>query len=244
MPQKKKTRREWEHSQNRERYMNIEPEFIKCDCTEMNCPVFHKCCFLPTEINPDPDGGVSILFIGQGGDSDERVRGRPLIGRAGIRLRQQVLFIRKKLRKHVGVAFSNTIRDNPDGCRVPTPKEYEYCLKYLYRDIATLKKRGLKVIIPLGNASKDIFMPNSGAMSVCHGRITNFSDSAFGHISQMSTYHPSFVMRDAPKFEDTKLSEYDKIVLKDILKALDSIKEPKPDTHDDVDNIDITGVLS
>lgn len=224
--------------------MNIEPEFIKCDCTEMGCPVYHKCCFLPTEVNAAPDGSVSILFIGQGGGSDERVRGRPFIGRAGTRLRQQVLFVRKKLGKHVGVAFSNSIRDNPDGNRVPIPKEYEYCLKYLYRDIATLKKRGLKVIIPLGNASKDVFMPNTGAMSVCHGRITNFSNSAFGHISQMPTYHPSFVMRNAPKFEDTKLSEYDKIVLKDIIKALNTTKEVKPETDDDFDTIDITDVVS
>lgn len=224
--------------------MNIEPEFIKCDCTETDCPVYHKCCFLPTEINADPEGGVSILFIGQGGGSDERTRGRPFIGRAGTRLRQQVLFVRKKLGKHVGVAFSNSIRDNPDGNRVPTPKEYKYCLKYLYRDIALLKKRGLKVIIPLGNASKDVFMPNTGAMSVCHGRITNFSNSAFGHINQMPTYHPSFVMRNAPKFEDTKLSEYDKIVLKDIIKALNSTKEVKPETDTDFDTIDITDVVS
>ena len=225
--------------------MNIDPEFIKCECTETNCPVYSKCCFLPTEINADPDGKVSILFIGQGGGSDERIKGRPFIGRAGTRLRQQVLFVRKKLGKHVGVAFSNSIRDNPDGNRVPTQKEYDFCLKYLYRDIAALKKRGLKVIIPLGNASKSIFMPNSGAMVIDHGRITNFSNEAFGHIDQMPTYHPSFVIRNAPRFEDTKLSEYDKIVIKDIIKACSSgsNKEPKPDTHDEVGDIDLSEVL-
>lgn len=223
--------------------MIIEPELIKCDCTENACPVYNKCCFLPTEVNPDPDGKVSILFIGQGGGSEERKKGRPFIGRAGTRLRQQVLFVRKKLGKHIGVAFSNSIRDNPDGNRVPTPQEYECCLQYLYRDIADLKKRGLKVIIPLGNASKLIFMPNSGGMSIDHGKIVNFSNGVFGHIYCMPTYHPSFVIRNAPRFEDNKLSEYDKIVIKDILKAYGSCKEAVPSVLDEADDVDVSDLL-
>jgi uracil-DNA glycosylase family 4 len=229
--------------------MIIKHELLECTCTENGCPAFSRCCFLPTECHPDPDGKVSILFIGQGGGSDERKRGRPFIGRAGTRLRQQVLFIRKKLKKHIGVAFSNTIRDNPDGNRVPTPQEYSYCLKHLYNDISELKKRGLGIIVLLGNASKYVFFPHSGAMVVEHGRIANVSNEIYGHINAMSTYHPSYVMRAAPTFNDACLNEYDKIVLKDILKAYESCKNAGQDIHVDnetdydVGSIDVSDLL-
>src|SRR4030043_161918 len=100
--------------------MHIDYELIKCPCKYKICPVYSKCCFLPTECHPDPQGNISLLFVGQGGGTDERKLGRPFVGRAGKRLRQQVLYVRKHLKKHVGVAFSNSIRDNPDGNRVPT----------------------------------------------------------------------------------------------------------------------------
>jgi uracil-DNA glycosylase family 4 len=223
--------------------MKIDYELLKCSCSERNCPVFSKCCFLPTECHPDTDGNVSLLFIGQGGGSDERKQGRPFIGRAGSRLRQQVLYIRKKLKKHIGVAFSNTIRDNPDGNRVPTQKEYDFCLKHLYQDIALLKKRGLGMIIPLGNASKLVFMPGSGSMRMDHGKISNFSNVAFEHVNMMPTYHPSFVIRNAPKFNDKCLNEYDIVVIKDIMGAYRSlsvgkgIQEPELDGEIDVSDV-------
>jgi uracil-DNA glycosylase family 4 len=223
--------------------MVIKHELMKCTCIENSCPAFSRCCFLPTECHPDPDGKVSILFVGQGGGSEERRQGRPFIGKEGSRLRQQVLFIRKKLKKHIGVAFSNTIRDNPDGARVPTLKEYEYCLKHLYKDIAALKKCGLGIVILLGNVSKSVIFPQSGSMVIEHGRITNFSNEVFGHINAMSTYHPSYVMRTAPKFNDMCLSEYDKIVLKDILKAYESCKNVKQDiTADNAADYDVVGI--
>lgn len=218
---------------------------MKCNCIENSCPAFSKCCFLPTECHPDPAGNVSILFIGHGGGSDERKQRRPLIGKAGSRLRQQVLFIRKKVGKHIGVAFSNTIRDNSDGNLVPTSREYKYCLKHLYKDISELKKRGLGIIVPLGNASKSVLMPESGSMLKDHGKITKFLNRAFGYINIMPTYHPSFVMGTAPKFNDPCLSEYDKVVLKDILKAYEFCNNVKQDIFDeselDVDVSEIVG---
>jgi uracil-DNA glycosylase len=207
------------------------------------CTAYQKCCFLPTEVHPDPEGNVSLLFIGQGGGSDERKQGRPFIGKSGSRLRQQVLYVRQKLKKHIGVAFSNTIRDNPDDNRVPTQKEYDFCLQHLYQDIDTLKKRGLGMIIPLGNASKTVFMPESGSMLKDHGKILNFSNIAFGHIGMMPTYHPSFIIRNAPRFNEECLSEYDILVIKDIIKAYSSLskgvdtKELDPDGDIDVSEV-------
>lgn len=199
--------------------MRIEPEMMKCICDEVSCPVHSKCCFLPTESNPGIDGKISLIFVGQGGGATERKLNRPFIGRAGKRLRQQVLYVRKKLKKHIGVAFSNTIRDNPDGNRVPTKEEYDFCLKHLYSDISVLKEKGLCVIIPLGNASKSVFLPKTGSMASCHGELYSFMTDKIGHIKVMPTYHPSYVIRNVPNFSEEKLSDIDKMVTDDIIKA-------------------------
>lgn len=221
--------------------MNIAHELLKCGCVENRCPLFSKCCFLPTECHPDPEGKVSLLFVGEGCCIEELKQIRPFIGKAGVRLKQQILFVRKKLGKHIGVAFSNTIRGYLDGNRSPTPQEYKYCLRHLYRDIATLKKRGLGIVIPLGNATKSVFLPDSGSMVVEHGKISNFSNETFGHINVMPMYHPSFVIRSAPKFNDPCLSNFDKIILREIIKAYESCKNNKPEV--DVGEIDVSGVL-
>jgi len=205
--------------------MYIESEIIKCTCKDAECPVYHKCCFLPTECNASVDNKISLLFIGQGGGADERKEGRPFIGRAGKRLRQQILYARRLIKKHFGVAFSNSIRDNPDKNRIPTSKEYDHCLRYLYKDISILKDRGLCVLIPLGNASKSIFVPRSGPMCNSHGIISSFKDEAIGHIKVMPTYHPSYVIRNYPKFDEKNLSDTDKTVIDDIIRAYNYAEE-------------------
>lgn len=216
--------------------MRIEPELIKCVCKNHDCPVFSKCCFLPTECNPDKEGNISILFVGQGGGSDERKRKRPFIGRAGKRLREQVLYMRKDLKKHVGVAFSNTIRDNPENNRVPTEEELRFCLEFLYRDIATLKKRGLGVVVPLGNAAKSSLIEGSGAMSKAHGTLFTLKNEHFEEISVIPTYHPSYIIRNAPRFNPDKISKLDEIVLTDFFKAYWLSESKKCDKFLDIED--------
>ena len=192
---------------------------MKCDCKKSECPVFNKCCYLPTECHPDKEGNIELLFVGQGGGADERKRGRPFIGRAGQRLRNQIVSMMKHLNRHVGVAFSNTIRDNPDGNRVPSQEELDFCLEYLYKDIFLLMKRGLKVVIPLGNAAKKALLPDSGAMGGDHGTLFSLKKEKFGEIAVIPTYHPSYVMRNFPRFNGEKLSSLDHTVITDMCKA-------------------------
>lgn len=200
----------------------IEPSFFKCTCSNEHCPVHSKCCFLPTECHPDLKGEITILFVGQGGGRDERRLGRPFIGKAGKRIRQQVLYLRKKLKKQIGVGFSNIIRDNPDENRVPTDEELEYCLKFLYEDIRILKKKGLKIVIPLGNAAKiALIKQGSGGMSKDRGTIFRVNNQIFGDIAMMPTFHPSYVMRNVPRFNEQEPSELDRAVIGDIQKAYD-----------------------
>jgi uracil-DNA glycosylase family 4 len=127
---------------------------------------------------------------------------------------------RKRLKKHIGVAFSNTIRDNPDDNRVPTQQELDMCLSYLYRDIATLKERGLKVVMPLGNAAKGaLIVGGTGAISKDRGQVFKVSHAVFGDILMIPTYHPSYIMRNVPVFDETKESPLDEMVVNDIMLA-------------------------
>lgn len=212
--------------------MNIEHYLMPCKCDKQDCPVFKKCCFLPTECHPGTDGNISILFVGQGGGADERKQGRPFIGRAGKRIRQQVVYARKLFNRHFGVAFSNTIRDNPEDNRVPTQEELDVCLGRLYADIMVLKKKGLKAVIPLGNASKLALIPDAlPNITKDRGRLYKVSCDVFGSIAMIPTFHPSYVMRNVPVFckpeldevsnemKPTEPSKLDMDVISDIIQA-------------------------
>jgi len=206
----------------------IEPSFLKCSCSTKQCPVHSKCCFLPTECHPDLKGEITMLFVGQGGGRDERKLGRPFIGKAGRRIRQQILYLRKKLKKQIGVAFSNIIRDNPDDNRAPTDEELEYCLKFLHEDIRSLKEKGLRIVVPLGNAAKTaLIKQGSGGMSQDRGTIFRVSNPMFGEIPMMPTFHPSYIMRNVPVFNEQEPSELDMAVIGDIQKAYEySLNSP------------------
>lgn len=190
---------------------------IEVGCSKENCPVFNKCCFLPTTFFPIEDK-VDILFVGQGGGADEREQGRPFIGPAGKRLKTIVLQAKKELEKPFGVAFSNTIRDNPEGNRIPTQEEIDVCIQYLFRDIRRLKKRWqLKIIMPLGNHAKSAFIDNKIGITKDRKNIYTVRNDAFGSIIVKPSLHPSFIMRHG-KFNHQ--NEYDRALIDDIKESV------------------------
>jgi uracil-DNA glycosylase family 4 len=200
--------------------VRIEAEFLKCTCDREECPVFSRCCRLPTELAPSVDGSIQILFSGQGGGADERRKIQPFIGRAGKRLRRIVTHVRKKLNKHIGVAFSNTIRDNPEANRAPTSVEEDFCLPFLYGDIKTLKKRGLKVVMPLGNyAKKPLIRESNKPISRDRENVYRVCNKIFGDVLMIPTFHPSYLIRNASTFYEHHPSDLDKMVIDDIVKA-------------------------
>lgn len=196
-------------------------EILKISCDKRDCPVFKKCCFLPTEYYSGIEDQVDILFVGQGGGKDERKKHRPFVGRAGRRLRELVVYLRKKTGMQFGVAFSNTIRDNPEGNRPPDQDELEQCLNYLYRDIAELKNRGLKCVVPLGNPSKIALIDRSNtSMGSDHGKVYKVCNDAFGEIMMIPTYHPSYLCRVHQVWHPERPGKFELLVLEDIEKAL------------------------
>lgn len=197
----------------------MKPRHIECVCKKGECPVHSKCCFLPTEYYESPEGTVELLFVGQGGGKDERKKGRPFIGPAGHRLRNQLRYVRKQT-NHFGVAFSNTIRDNPEGNRVPTDEEVEYCLPYLLKDIAWLKKKGLKAVVPLGRAAKSALVESKGTMANDRGRVFYLFDELFDSIPVVPTYHPSYFLFKHISFTPKNFHDLELLVVGDIMRAL------------------------
>lgn len=198
---------------------------IKCNCKIKQCPVFSTCCQLPTEFFLGDNGLVDLLFIGQGGGVKERQLGRPFIGPSGQRLRKLIIIARKRLGFTFGVAFSNSIRDNPIKNRVPTKEEISYCQKHIFRDVKYLQKNGpllngLQVLIPLGADSKKFLLPaNKTALSKDRGTIYTIDHSVVGKIKIMPTFHPSYLIRNGSLRED-KINPLDELVIQDIIEAV------------------------
>lgn len=196
-------------------------KYIKIKCEKTECPAHHKCCFLPTEIDPTPDNRIHILFVGQGGGSVEREEKRPFMGVAGKRLRFLVESIREKSKEPLGVAYSNVIRDNPDFNRVPAEMELKSCLPFLFRDIKGLQKLGLKVIIPLGNAAKLALIEGAPKIiSKDHGILYQVPHDECGVLSMVPTYHPSYLIRMSRKLDVRRLPKFDALFIKDLIKAI------------------------
>jgi len=193
---------------------------LKCSCTDRSCPVWAKCPKLPTEVFPDKDGCVPLLFVGQGGGKRERALVRPFVGPAGKRIRQQIVAVRRQLGKYVGVAFSNTIRDCPEDNRIPTEQELVHCLQHLLNDIKTLKALGLRCVVLLGNAAKRAMIKDSKiALGADRGSLYVISSAYTGMVAMIATYHPSGLLHQGIIFNETNMHEKDKTVIADIIKA-------------------------
>lgn len=196
---------------------------IRCDCGDEGCPAWGSCTMLPTEMYPDPDGQVSLLFVGQGGGRQEKRRGRPFCGPAGRRIRSQMVWVRGKVGRYVGVAFSNTIRDCPEGNRVPTDEELAHCRPLLERDIAYLRTRGLRAVVPLGNAAKRALIKDSrAAISADRGSLYYVRmGGGLGLVPMVPTYHPSGLLRGGVPWNPSNLHRKDAEVVGDIMRALE-----------------------
>lgn len=198
-------------------------EHIRCQCNQNKCPAYNRCCFLPTEYIKSKKNKVEILFVGQGGGKEERLLVRPFVGVAGVRLRRIIISVYKKLNKSFGVGFSNVIRDNPEDNRVPAEEELKYCMQFLYRDIGILRNIGLKGIVLLGSAARNAFYKDGKNISSVRGIIEELDLKDIGIYKVMSTYHPSYLVRNNLIFRENNIGKLDRIVMDDIINLYEVI---------------------
>lgn len=193
-------------------------KILKCNCESSKCPAFYKCCFLPTTFYQYKNS-VDILFVGQGGGTDEREKQLPFVGKAGKRLFELEKYCIENIRPF-GFAHSNTIRDNPKGNRVPSKKEWKQCQKHLLKDINWLMKyKNLKVMVLLGNSSKELLLNIKQPMKYIHGKFYKYNKLLI-----VPTYHPSAMIRNNYNFDINNLKEYEKDFVEDMKKILKYIK--------------------
>jgi len=193
---------------------------LKCQCKDTSCPAWKGCARLPTEVYPDAEGNVQLLFVGQGGGRVERRKQRPFVGPAGQRIRQQVVAVRKRLGRYIGVGFSNTVRDCPDGNRIPTEEELRHCLEFLLEDIKVLKPLGFRCAVLLGNAAKRALIRDSKiALGADRGSLYVISSARTGMLPMIATYHPSGLLHRGIVFNERKPDNMDETVIGDIIKA-------------------------
>lgn len=134
---------------------------------------------------------ADLMFVGEAPGADEDEQGEPFVGRAGqllTRIIQAMGFTRDT------VYIANVLKCRPDtpdqtaGNRKPTPVEMQTCLPYLLAQIDSIKP---KVIVALGGTAVEGLLGKAIPITRFRGRFSDFRGTPL-----MSTYHPSYLLRN------------------------------------------------
>lgn len=191
---------------------------ISCGVRE-DCTAGELCIEIPTEVHPDVNGCVQILFVGHVAGKGEQLRRRPFAGRIGTRLRTLILVARKLSGVDFGIAFSYLSRN----CVVKgvnlTEDEFYYCMPHLMVDIDVLLRRGLKYIMPLGAVALDNMLgkirpTSSTGMKKYIGNPIVVNGYPFNRVTVIPMVHPGRIAWGAFKFNIKKMTDYEKMFIK------------------------------
>lgn len=194
---------------------DITKKMIPCDCQNAGCKEFGGCCFVATEVvrvTGGEDGGVHVMFVGQGAGKDEdfnmnpkNVLRQPFVGKAGAYLRNMVKFLWDN-GLLFNIAISNSVRFHPLDAngkdRNPTQEELGSCIHILDRDIEIVKP---KALISLGMSTSNALAPETVGMTM--GKLAGTQRNYKG-IKTIPMYHPSFLTRCYGKFLAEQRGEY------------------------------------
>jgi uracil-DNA glycosylase family 4 len=152
----------------------------------------------PTESKP------RIVLLGEAPGRDEDYEGRPFVGMAGRKL-NWALYEAGIQRHQVGV--SNVISCRPPGNDIGSNEgleALECCKRGFLSELASWKKDGVRVVVPLGNTAlrslgiEETISKARGSVYVQDGLVI------------LPTYHPSFINRGMQKEEPTWIADLEK----------------------------------
>ncbi|MBN2191033.1 MAG: uracil-DNA glycosylase [Candidatus Aureabacteria bacterium] len=152
----------------------------------------------------NPEAG--LMFIGEAPGSEEDLRGRPFVGRAG-QLLTDIITKGMGLRRE-DVFIANILKCRPPENRNPLPEEIICCEPYLLKQIEFIKP---KVICALGNFAAQTLLKTREGITKIRGRFFDYRG-----IKLMPTFHPAYLLRNYSR----KNREY---VWEDVKKILDEI---------------------
>ena len=179
--------------------IDTRPLVNKCD----ECPLAEKydnLIHVPFEFvgdNPTPD----VLFVAESPGYDERMKGRPLIGKSGQ-------FLREVLSDYVDeYALANVVSCHPKqkSNRTPQDEEAEYCVEHVHRFIQEIKP---KIVVLLGRTSYMSMLPESykklhtsDLKSVT--KMQRKPPLEIDGIRYASCFHPSYLVRNGGRVGDS-----------------------------------------
>ena len=137
---------------------------------------------------------AEVLFIGEGPGENEDLQGEPFVGRGGQLLDKMLNAI--DLDRNRNIYIANIVKCRPPQNRDPFQEEQEACIVYLKHETILLRP---KIIVCLGRvAAQRIIRPDF--------RITREHGSFLYRKNTWLTavYHPSAILRDPLKMEETR----------------------------------------
>lgn len=157
---------------------------------------------------------AELMFVGEAPGADEDKQGEPFVGRAGqllTKIIQAMGFTRED------VYIGNVLKCRPDmpsgsiGNRKPKPEEMRTCLPWLEKQIELIQPSAL---VALGATAIEGLLGNTEPVGRLRGRWLDFKG-----IPVMTTYHPSFLLRNQSIAEKRKVWE-------DMLLVLEKLGKP------------------
>jgi len=134
---------------------------------------------------------AKLVFVGEGPGFEEDKTGRPFVGKAG-QLLTKIIQAMNLTRDDVYIC--NIIKCRPPGNRNPKPDEIQACLPFLRRQIRLIQP---DFICALGTFAAQTLLETDTPISRLRG---NFH--VYEGIRMMSTYHPSYLLRNPEKKRD------------------------------------------
>lgn len=151
-----------------------------------------------------PSTDVRIAFMGEAPGFDEDRLGEPFVGKAGNYLHH---YLKEAGIYSPGCYFTNVIDRRPDNNDIkskPAQEAIEVQRNAAWQELAWLAKRGLVVVVALGNTAKDFFgikesiTKSRGSIYEVslnwQGLVTDPANEPYDFVV-IPTYHPSYIMR-------------------------------------------------
>ena len=139
--------------------------------------------------NPDAD----VMFIGEGPEEQEDLRGEPFVGPAGMLLDDMLSII--DLDRKTNCYIANIVKCRPPHNRDPEDAEQEACIGYLRSQIALVNP---KIIVCLGRIAARQLIDRDFRITRQRGQWIQKDG-----IWMMAIYHPSALLRDVGKRPET-----------------------------------------
>ena len=165
---------------------DIEQHITVCTC----CPL-SKTRHLPVVGRGSRSADIMLIAEAPGGQEDQE--GIPFVGRSG-KILDELLENCSLTREEIYI--TNILKCHPPGNRDPKEEEKEACFPYLKYETYLLKP---KIIVCLGRVAAQRIISPGYKITRQHGTWTYRKDCAL-----TAVYHPSAILRDPAKMEETK----------------------------------------